>query len=455
MDTIELDDTIHRPMATSQWPATPVSNDDGVNAQHAAADRPGLNEQQLDPTDRGPAAWKLLGTAFVFEALLWGFPLSFGVFQNYYSKLPQFADNRYISVVGTVASGLSYLGAPFIMPLIKRYHKYQRHMIWIGWPLCISGVLIGSFASTLEVLILTQGVAYGVGFLIFYYPILSMVNEYWVLRRGMAYGLLCSASGVSGAVLPVIAETLLNKYGYKVALRVIGIALIVLTGPLIPFLKGRLPVSEQSTTAKTDWSFLRSQLFWVFSVSNVLQGLGYFFPSLYLPSYASSVGLSSRQGALLLALMSVAQTAGQLLFGFLSDRKIPINALAALTTAAAATAALTLWGLGRSLPPLAIFAIVYGFFGGGYTALWARMSTAVSNNPTAMPMIFGLFNFGKGIGNVLAGPISGGLMSSARSDEMYGMLKYAGIVSFTGGSMLLSAFAIVSWYARPLLRAMA
>ena len=61
-----------------------------------------------------------------------GFPLSFGVFQNYYSTLPQFAGNRYISVVGTVASGLSYLGAPFIMPLIKRYHKYQRHMIWIG-----------------------------------------------------------------------------------------------------------------------------------------------------------------------------------------------------------------------------------------------------------------------------------------------------------------------------------
>jgi hypothetical protein len=29
-------------------------------------------EQRLEPADRGPAAWKLLGTAFVFEALLWG-----------------------------------------------------------------------------------------------------------------------------------------------------------------------------------------------------------------------------------------------------------------------------------------------------------------------------------------------------------------------------------------------
>ena len=29
-------------------------------------------QQQLRPADRGSAAWKLLGAAFVFEALLWG-----------------------------------------------------------------------------------------------------------------------------------------------------------------------------------------------------------------------------------------------------------------------------------------------------------------------------------------------------------------------------------------------
>jgi hypothetical protein len=61
-----------------------------------------------------------------------GFPLSFGVFQNYYSHLPQFADNPYIPIVGTVASGISYLGAPLVTPFIKRYSRYQRQMIWVG-----------------------------------------------------------------------------------------------------------------------------------------------------------------------------------------------------------------------------------------------------------------------------------------------------------------------------------
>lgn len=281
-----------------------------------------------------------------------------------------------------------------------------------------------------------------------------MVNEYWISRRGMAYGFLCGASGVSGAVLPIISETLLDKYGYKITLRAIAMALVVLTGPLIPFLKGRLPASEQSQVARTDWTFLRSPLFWIYSVSNVLQGLGYFLPSLYLPSYATSVGQSSRQGALLLTLMSVSQTVGQFLFGYLSDRKIPLNALVALSTTAAATASLTLWGLGSSLPPLVLFALIYGFFGSGYTAMWARMSSAVSRDPTTTPMIFSLFCFGKGIGNVLAGPISGSLVSGASSSGAYGLLRYTGVVVFTGTSMLLSTCAIALWYTKPLIRMM-
>ncbi|KAJ8123793.1 hypothetical protein ONZ43_g336 [Nemania bipapillata] len=168
-------------------------------------------EQELAPVDGGPAAWKLLCAAFIFEALLWGFPLSFGVFQEYYSKVPEFAGNRYVSVVGTIASGFGYLGAPVVMPFIQRHQRWRRRMIWIGWSICIAALAFGSFASTLEVLILTQGVAYGIGFLIFYYPILSMVNEYWIARRGMAYGVLCGASGVSGSVMPFVLQTLLSR----------------------------------------------------------------------------------------------------------------------------------------------------------------------------------------------------------------------------------------------------
>lgn len=282
--------------------------------------------------------------------------------------------------------------------------------------------------------------------MIFYYPILNMVNEYWVARRGMAYGLLCSASGVSGAVMPFIMEKLLSTYGYRTTLRAVAIGLFVLTGPLIPFLKPRLPASTHTASARADWGFLKTPLFWVYTSSNVAQGLGYFFPSLYIPSYASSIGLRNTEGALLLALMSVLQVAGQLTFGFLSDRKISVNLLLAISSVIAAAASFALWGMAHSLTPLVAFALVYGFFGAGYVAMWARMSTTISADPTATNMVFSLFCFGKGIGNVLTGPLSGSLISPMVVVGTYGLTKYMAVVIFTGGCMSLSAMTVCSWY---------
>nr|POE72169.1 monocarboxylate transporter 12 [Quercus suber] len=269
-----------------------------------------------------------------------------------------------------------------------------------------------------------------------------MVNEYWIARRGMAYGMLCAASGVSGAVFPLVIEQLLARYGYQTTLRCIAVGLFVLTGPLIPTLKGRLPESETSTSGRTDWSFLKTRLFWVYSISNLAMGLGYFFPSLYLPSFARDNGLSSTRGALLLAIMSISQVAGQMTFGYLSDQKVPLNVLAISSPLIAGVAGYTCWGLAHSFAPLAIFAVIYGFFGAGYTALWGRMGTKISSEPSAAFTAFGLLNFGKGIGNVLAGPMGGSLLSHSVKMEEYGTGVYQKVVLFTGSAMVLSAVII-------------
>ncbi|RSL75506.1 hypothetical protein CEP51_010786 [Fusarium floridanum] len=55
----------------------------------------------LPPADGGRDAWKFLIASFIVEAVLWGFPLAFGVFQDYYPRLPQFQDDPNIVVIGT------------------------------------------------------------------------------------------------------------------------------------------------------------------------------------------------------------------------------------------------------------------------------------------------------------------------------------------------------------------
>lgn len=273
-----------------------------------------------------------------------------------------------------------------------------------------------------------------------------MVNEYWVTRRGMAYGILCGASGVSGSIMPFVLHALLGKYGYRTTLRAMAVALTLLTGPLISLLKSRLPPSQRATARKINWKFLQSSLFWIYSLANLLQGFGYFFPSLYLPTYASSLNFGGKTGALLLALMSVSQVGGQFVFGFLSDRKAPVNILACLSTTIAAIACLTMWRLAESLPVLILFAMIYGFFAAGFTAIWARMSTVITDDATSGPMVFSLLNFGKGIGNVLAGPIGGFLISDSRSIGASSSVSYRGIVVFTGACMFSSAFTVCLSY---------
>ena len=264
----------------------------------------------------------------------------------------------------------------------------------------------------------------------------------------MAFGLLCASSGVTGIAIPFAIEALLVRFGYQTTLRALAVALAVVTGPLIPLFNGRLPSSRRVAMGKTDWTFLTKPLFWTYFASNIIQGLAFFFPGLYLPSYATAIGLSSAQGALLVALLSVSQVGGQFSFGYLSDHRVPLNFLILISTVVSAIAVSAIWGLARSLVVLVIFSLVYGFFAAGYSAMWARMASAVSDEPSASMAMFGFFNFGKGVGNVITGPISACLLSRVIIVENYAIFKYRSLMIFSTACLLCSALCIGAWYAK-------
>jgi len=63
------------------------------------------NVSILPPADGGKQAWRVLAGAFMIEALVWGFPFSFGVFQEYYATHEPFASqSKGLAAVGTTAS---------------------------------------------------------------------------------------------------------------------------------------------------------------------------------------------------------------------------------------------------------------------------------------------------------------------------------------------------------------
>ncbi|KAI4290399.1 MAG: hypothetical protein L6R35_000332 [Caloplaca aegaea] len=197
-------------------------------------------------------------------------------------------------------------------------------------------------------------------------------------------------------------------------------------------------------------------LFYFFALAQLLQGLAYYVPLIYLPSYATSLGLSGTMGALLLVVASFAQVLGQMAFGFVSDMRIPrlwvdgrvpVHILLFLSTSVSGISILALWGLARSLGMLIAFAALYGISAGGFAVLWARMSTTLSSSPSLALTTFSYFALTKGIGNVLTGPIGSALISrSPHADrDVYADGKFEGIVLYSGACMLASAAVMVAW----------
>lgn len=303
--------------------------------------------------------------------------------------------------------------------------------------------------SSVGGLIATQGVMYGIGFITLTYPIICMVDEWWVQRKGMAFGVISCASGASGAVMPFITSALLEEYGYKTTLQAVAVAMALLTGPLIPLLKGRLPPSEQGTMTRVNWSFLKKPLFYIYALSTLVQSLGFFFPAIYLPTYATALGLSSTEGALVLAIMAIAQLFGQFAVGFMTDKKFPVSGLLMSCSIIAAISVLAIWGLAKSIGLLILFSITYGVFASAFSPLRIGMGKAVCDDPSGMVATYAILTFCQGIGNVLVGPTSSVLLNRRIATDTYGISRFKDMVIFTGGSMFLSAVVIVPWLLWP------
>lgn len=293
---------------------------------------------------------------------------------------------------------------------------------------------------------------YGLGFVILTYPIINMVSEWWISRKGMAFGLISAASGLTGIFMPLILEALLQKYDYRITLRACAVALAVLTAPLIPALKGRLPVAEITQMPPTDLSFIKKPLFWVFAMATMIQGLGFFIPSIFISSYASTIGLSAQQGAVLLGLMAMAQTFGQLSFGWLSDKTMSVGFLSTICCVVAATATVLLWGLAKSLPLLIIYSLIYGFFAYGFGTMRVAMGRAVSEQPSALVATYSMLVFLQGIGNVLVGPITSALIIDEVDVSKYAAEQYKTIVLFVGATSMLAGLITLTPLASTLIK---
>lgn len=376
-------------------------------------------EFSLSPVDGGRDAWLFLAAAFMVETLVWGFPFAYGVFQEHYSTHAPFAGSRNIAVIGTCAMGVMYLSAPLVFDLLQRFPKIQRPAIGAGLVTMCLGLGLSSLSETTTHLIITQGVFYAIGGSLVYSPTILFMNEWFIL----------------------------SKHGFRTTLRVWVIVLFICIAPLTYFLKPRLPLSQSSHTRRFDLSFLTSRAFLLLQTGNVIEGLGYFVPSIYLPTYALTLGASTALSALTVIIFNVASVFGCVFMGTIID-KYHVTTCILLSTIGSTIGVFVIWGLASSLPVLFAFCIVYGLFAGCFTSTYPGVMHTVQREKASVDpcMVFACLAAGRGIGNVACGPLSEALVRSrvwmGEAGGAYGS-GYGSLVVFTGLTAMLGGVSIL------------
>ncbi|GAA6022973.1 hypothetical protein JCM10207_007735 [Rhodosporidiobolus poonsookiae] len=448
----------------------------------------------LPQPDHGKQAYLFLLGAFAFETVVWGLPSSYGLFLEHYqrnglSSTGAHRDSSLLPLVGTVASGFIYLLGPPISLVLNPRPRWRLNVIRLGAVLCVLSLLLSSFATTPWQLLLTQGLLYSIGGSMAYYSTFYFLSEWFVERRGFANGVCFAGTAAGGLILPFILEVLLRKWGAPRTLQALSVSTFLLLGAALPLIKPRLPLPAKRTgpahkdddeptpslppvegAAEADAEaqaerpprarepekvtarkLLRNGTLWVFMIANVAQAFAYFASTLYLPSFGTSLGLSSTSSSALLASVNGSSVLSRVLLGILSDRTSP-HYLGFSTMLFATVAVFLLWGLAStSLAPLLVFSVILGLGAGGWTSLYsAIIKSCVANDPSLTSHLFSLLSLTRGLGSLLSAPVSSALLaqpfpasSSTGARLGYGVDggKWGALVLFVGGCCAVAAAA--------------
>lgn len=151
----------------------------------------------------------------------------------------------------------------------------------------------------------------------------------------------------------------------------------------------------------------------------------------------------------MVSIVNTASVPGVVFLSALCDR-INVTTVIFVSAMGSAVAVFLLWGFSVNLPILVVFSILYGFFAGGFTSTYAGTVQEVRRISTESDLgsIIGLLGFGRGIGNVICGPLAESLLNGEtlnnKASFAYGS-EYGPLIIFTG---VTATLALTPWFAR-------
>jgi len=330
------------------------------------------------PNPRIFHGWLVVAAAFAVTFVGFGSAFSFSAFVEPMQR--EFGASRgSVSLVFSIA-GFLYFGLGTVSgPLADRLGS--RRLVIAGMILTGLGLAAAGAARSLAQVYVAYGVGVGVGIGFAYVPAIGVVQRWFFRRRGLASGLAVSGIGVGTLVMPPLASLLINTIGWRDAYLALGVLVAVVGGGLAlliendprdrglgpdgdPAPSGPPPAQREGATVA---EAIRSPRFISLYAACLICSFGGYVPFVHLVPYAQDHGVAPASAVLLLSTIGVGSTAGRFTLGGLADRIGRQSSL--LLMIAGMTLAMVIWVVATSFWSLAVFALVFGVFYGGWVAI--------------------------------------------------------------------------------------
>jgi MFS family permease len=138
---------------------------------------------------------------------------------------------------------------------------------------------------------LTQGLIYGVGTSLMYFPILAVAPEYFDAHRGSAMGFILSGAGVGGLVYAPAARAMLAKMGAAWTLRAFGLINLAISIPIVLGTPQSRSLVKRPTLV--DVKLAKRLTFILQALAAMAQAAGNFVPLTFLPEFSTRLGYTA------------------------------------------------------------------------------------------------------------------------------------------------------------------
>jgi MFS family permease len=321
------------------------------------------------------------------------------------------------SLYFTIAALSMTFAAPVVGKLIERFNI----KIVVGFCTALLGVSFAllSQCSTIAhfyILAVFVGIGHAGSHII---PVSTMINNWFRVKRGLAMGIVFTATGIGGMISNPVGNWLIINYGWRNTYIILGVVIVLISTPTaLLFLKkspeemGLTPdgepetVKEQAEAAQglTLGEFFKTGAFWMLALTIFLINVVNVGVQQHLIPYLTDIGHSSTFAANIMALYLGMTVVGKLSLGRISDKKGLTTGLVLFCSILGAGVAIL---FGASLVWVAIvWGIIYGIGNAVQTVMPPLMTAACAGLKHYAP-IYGIMAIFQTLGSGLGMPLSG------------------------------------------------